>query len=682
MNAPSLLSSLLVLGLGASHLAAAPAPANDPPTLIQFQGRLTDTLGTPIENPSMNVIFQVYDLPTGGQALWQEAQVLDVDDGLVHALIGSNTPLPASLFETNSTLYLGVTYETDSESLPRQRLASSPYALHARSASQAGDVAGQDITPNSVTVNGLPVIDSSGNWIGSNSGLIGPAGPVGPAGPTGPQGPAGAEGAAGAQGPAGPAGADGAQGPAGPQGPTGLMGPTGPIGVQGPQGPPGPDGDVGPQGWQGPTGPAGPAGPQGPQGPQGASPFQLSGSTAYYNSGNVGIGTSSPDSLFDVEGTMSADALSIHHTSSAIGVPGLEVQGSGFFTDDAGGLTPANGAGVRIFTDGGVGTIYAYDYGSGQGMPMSLGAFGNVGIGTDTPGSKLEVRGGSSWPIYVTGPSNPGVRMAQDGAASSWAIYHEGSSDNLTFRDSTTGATRMVVTGDTGRVGMGTSSPQGGLSVTGQFNTFVPTTQGVHMGREASPYGHETEISIVGGAGGNAQLAFVHELGAKSARLWYVGGSNEMRFDGSIDKVSVPILEIRGGADIVEGFDSSEELEPGTVVVIDEANPGELIASGSAYDRKVAGVVSGAGGVRPGIELGQDGVLDGEVPVAMTGRVWVRASAENGAIRAGDRLTTAQLAGHAMRATDAERWDGAVIGKAMSTLDEGTGLVLVLVNLQ
>ena len=90
----------------------------------------------------------------------------------------------------------------------------------------------------------------------------------------------------------------------------------------------------------------------------------------------------------------------------------------------------------------------------------------------------------------------------------------------------------------------------------------------------------------------------------------------------------------------------------------------------------------GAGGVNHGIRMGQDGVLDGDTLVAMTGRVYVRCSAENGAITPGDLLTTAALEGHAMRATDGARSFGAVIGKAMSSLDEGTGLVLVLVNLQ
>lgn len=142
-------------------------------------------------------------------------------------------------------------------------------------------------------------------------------------------------------------------------------------------------------------------------------------------------------------------------------------------------------------------------------------------------------------------------------------------------------------------------------------------------------------------------------------------------------------VEITGGGDLVEGFESSEgKLEPGTVVVIDSERAGQLKSSSSAYDRKVAGVISGAGGINHGIQMGQDGVMDGENLVAMTGRVYVKCSGENGAIQPGDLLTTAGLAGHAMRADDVNRSFGSVIGKAMTPLKDGTGLVLVLVNLQ
>ena len=89
------------------------------------------------------------------------------------------------------------------------------------------------------------------------------------------------------------------------------------------------------------------------------------------------------------------------------------------------------------------------------------------------------------------------------------------------------------------------------------------------------------------------------------------------------------------------------------------------------------------GGVKPGMLMGQKGSeADGASPVALTGRVYCLADASNVSIQPGDLLTSSDVPGHAMRVTDYERARGAVLGKAMSSLKHGRGLVLVLVNLQ
>ena len=106
------------------------------------------------------------------------------------------------------------------------------------------------------------------------------------------------------------------------------------------------------------------------------------------------------------------------------------------------------------------------------------------------------------------------------------------------------------------------------------------------------------------------------------------------------------------------------------------------VANG-AYDPLVAGIISGAGDIQPGLVMQQEeeSNVNGEMhPVALTGKVYVKAI---GPIQVGDLLTTADVAGHAMAAIDRERAFGATLGKAMSALREGeTGLVLVLVALQ
>lgn len=144
------------------------------------------------------------------------------------------------------------------------------------------------------------------------------------------------------------------------------------------------------------------------------------------------------------------------------------------------------------------------------------------------------------------------------------------------------------------------------------------------------------------------------------------------------------VLQITGGSDLAERFEVSDgaTAEPGTVMVIDPDNPGHLMISTAAYDRKVAGVISGAGDVATGLVLHQEGVLEGDAVVAIGGRVYVKAEALTGPIVPGDLLTTSDMAGYAMAVTDFDQAHGAIIGKAMTGLDTGTGLVLVLVNLQ
>lgn len=116
--------------------------------------------------------------------------------------------------------------------------------------------------------------------------------------------------------------------------------------------------------------------------------------------------------------------------------------------------------------------------------------------------------------------------------------------------------------------------------------------------------------------------------------------------------------------------------------MIDDEHPGKLKLSTCAYDTRVAGIVSGANGINPGIALKQEGALDQGENVALSGRVFVRADASHCAIKPGDLLTTCDTPGHAMKVLDSVRAQGAILGKAMSALDEGKGLVLVLVTLQ
>jgi hypothetical protein len=134
--------------------------------------------------------------------------------------------------------------------------------------------------------------------------------------------------------------------------------------------------------------------------------------------------------------------------------------------------------------------------------------------------------------------------------------------------------------------------------------------------------------------------------------------------------------------DVAEWVPSNEDLAGGTVVILDPAVGNGVTASHSAYDTTVAGVISD----QPGIILGV-GAADKE-KVATTGRVKVKVDATAAPIRIGDLLVTSDIAGTAMKSTPLSlggvsiHRPGTIIGKALESLDSGTGEILVLLSLQ
>jgi hypothetical protein len=136
------------------------------------------------------------------------------------------------------------------------------------------------------------------------------------------------------------------------------------------------------------------------------------------------------------------------------------------------------------------------------------------------------------------------------------------------------------------------------------------------------------------------------------------------------------------GADCAEEFEVEEAslLEPGMVLVIGSRD--RLLRCSAAYDRRVAGVLSGAGDRRPGIILGKQAAQQDRLPIALSGTVYCRVDASYAPVEPGDLLTTSDTAGHAMRAADSARAFGAVLGKALRPLASGRGLVPIIVSLQ
>jgi hypothetical protein len=251
---------------------------------------------------------------------------------------------------------------------------------------------------------------------------------------------------------------------------------------------------------------------------------------------------------------------------------------------------------------------------------------------------------------------------------------------------------------DNGNVGIGTSNPtsrleiaaQDGLAISGfqPFLTLRDTNAFSVCSRIQSANGgiffQTHDQTVLGGASMHIQDGS-HNVGIGTTQP-------QARLD-VIGTTRTRALQITGGSDFAENFGVNIEkanngamtakVEAGMVVSIDPANPGKLQLSTQAYDRRVAGIISGAGGAKPGLMMSQEGTLaDGQHPVALSGRVYCWADASQGAIEPGYLLTTSSTPGHAMKATDTAKAQGAIIGKAMTGLKSGKGLVLVLVTLQ
>ena len=126
------------------------------PPLISYQGTLVENAFP--ASGTFTIAFRFYDTPTDGSPLagWEETRSdVPVSDGHLRALLGSETPLPEDLFAGREAVYLEV--EVDGETLPRLRVASTAYALHAGTADRVADgsVATAALAENAVTASRL-----------------------------------------------------------------------------------------------------------------------------------------------------------------------------------------------------------------------------------------------------------------------------------------------------------------------------------------------------------------------------------------------------------------------------------------------------------------------------------------------------------------------------------------------
>lgn len=378
-------------------------------------------------------------------------------------------------------------------------------------------------------------------------------------------------------------------------------------------------------------------------------------------SGNVGIGTTNPGYLLSVGSGGSGKAVVYSQDNSygqlQLGNPSSDGEASISFISGVTsfGYIPTSLHGETAIWDIGVGNwgtgntkfnIGSQAYG---GPIFTIQANGNIGVGTPNPGAQLDVNGNTRiaptsapWAeglqFFMPKTSTwGGLRWSRNRANYDGNFYigYTGSdaTDDLVFGANSGGTQidNILRLTKAGNVGIGTQSPVYRLDVNGVVNA-----------------------------------------------------SAGIRFpDGNIQTVAFNPANC--GADYAESVDVAGDRTkygPGDVLVIDPNVPGSFLKSNEPYSTLAAGVYSTKPGFVGRKHPATDPSSANEVPMAMVGRVPTKVTAENGPIKVGDLLVTSSTTGYAMKGTDRGRMLGAVIGKALGSLDSGTGMIEVLVTLQ
>jgi len=405
---------LLVMGMVVFFLCS--VSSADVPDSINYQGKLTTAAGGCV-NDTVQMTFSIYpDTLPGTTADWTETQMqVVVKDGIFDVLLGSVTPLPASLFDGNAK-YLGVQVESDPEMRPLKPMVSVAYAFRSEWADTAEYARAAPAMPDD-------------DWVISGDDIYRLTGNVG----------IGTSSPAEKLDVAGTAQMTGFKMPTSASSGYVLTSDASGVGT-----------------WQA----AGGIGGSGTANyiPKFTAPTTLGNSAIYQSGSSVGIGTTSPSYRLDIympSGSSESGALRIQNSNNLAGNIGIQAVVNGVGTANYGAhikvenaVTVGYGIWANVENGGGNSNFGGYFSASGSGGNWNYGVQGAASV----PGAGVNY--GVSG-VATNATNNYGVYGQASGGTNNWAGYFNG---NLYA---------------SGNVGIGTTSPQGALDVNSTTGAFI-----------------------------------------------------------------------------------------------------------------------------------------------------------------------------------------------------------------
>jgi len=362
------------------------------------------------------------------------------------------------------------------------------------------------------------------------------------------------------------------------------------------------------------------------------------------NNSDKGVGVQGNGPEVGVRG-FSKDGIGIRGDSSE---GFTAVHGNGGKNGVWGYTTSANDSGVYGSNDGSGNGVAGFSK-NGTGLRGSTQSSANFGVFGSNDSSNTPTGGGAGGAGVFGLSISPGRAGVFGANSSNKGVGVQGNGPDVGvsgFRDRNTGVVGTgAKNGVVGRTGSDVDAGVNGRNDGKGFGVFGGSLNG------SGVEGHSTNGTGVVG------------FSEKSLAGRFIG---DVEVTGDIRLTN---------ADCAEDFDVVDitQVTPGTVMVID--SEGALRPSDRAYDKRVAGVISGAGKYKPAIVLDKQESSKNRMPIALMGKVYCKVDASYGAIEVGDLLTTSPTPGHAMKADDPMKAFGAVIGKALRPLEVGQDLI-------